>query len=64
MITAKPEPITEEQEEVVLEDNQLICLITGDIKPSELQGLMMLSPSSQTRSGFYKKVKAALLLKI
>lgn len=35
MITAKPEPITDEQEEVVLEDNQLICLITGDIKPSK-----------------------------
>jgi hypothetical protein len=38
MITAKPEPITEEQEEVVLEDNQLICLITGDIKLTLIAG--------------------------
>jgi len=29
------ETIIEEQDEVVLEDNQLVCLLTGDIKPSK-----------------------------
>ena len=35
MGTTKKETIIEEQEEVVLEDNQLVCLLTGDIKPSK-----------------------------
>ena len=35
MAKTKPEPTVDEQEEVVLEDNQLICLLTGDIKASK-----------------------------
>lgn len=35
MGATKKESIIEEQEEVVLEDNQLVCLLTGDIKPSK-----------------------------
>jgi type I restriction enzyme M protein len=34
MGATKKETIIEEQEEVALEDNQLVCLLTGDIKPS------------------------------
>jgi type I restriction enzyme M protein len=35
MAKTKPEPTVDEQEEVVIEDNQLICLLTGDIKASK-----------------------------
>ena len=35
MGATKKETIIEEQEEVVLEDNQLVCLLTGDIKASK-----------------------------
>lgn len=35
MAKSKNEPTLEGQEEVVLEDNQIICLLTGDIKPSK-----------------------------
>lgn len=35
MAKAKPEPTVDEQEEIVLEDNQLVCLLTGDIKASK-----------------------------
>src|SRR6185312_3756316 len=35
MAKTKPESVSEEQEEVSLEDNQLICLLTGDIRASK-----------------------------
>lgn len=35
MAKTKPEPTVDEQEEIVLEDNQLVCLLTGDIKASK-----------------------------
>ncbi len=35
MAKTKAEPTAELQEEVVLEDNQIICLLTGDIKSAK-----------------------------
>ena len=35
MGATKKETLIEGQEEVVLEDNQLVCLLTGDIKASK-----------------------------
>lgn len=43
MASAKKETNVEEQEEVVLEDDQLVCLLTGDIKPAKVREVTLQS---------------------